>query len=147
MIQDQPHPTENAHSTAVWPLVIADLENIIPTIQRDHETPAHAAFAVHHNKCRDLLRADMLERDRIGRERYGTPLKTHNGRKHLVDAYQEMLDGLVYLRAEIEENTSPPLLFTLADMYNAQFAIAFRMRAVIETADNPPTFGAPEIIE
>lgn len=51
----------------------------------------------------DLVIADMRERDRIGRERYGTPLQTHNGRDALVDAYQEDLDRIVYLRQEIEE--------------------------------------------
>lgn len=47
--------------------------------------------------------ADMQERDRLGRERYGTPLQPHNGRDALVDAYQEALDLVVYLRQAIEE--------------------------------------------
>lgn len=50
----------------------------------------------------DLVIADMQERDQIGRERYGTPLQVDNGRDHLVDAYQEALDLVVYLRTEIE---------------------------------------------
>lgn len=45
----------------------------------------------------------MKERDRVGRERYGVPLQAGNGRKALVDAYQEALDQVVYLRQEIEE--------------------------------------------
>ena len=51
----------------------------------------------------ELVREDMLERDRIGRERYGTPLQAHNGRDALIDAYQEVLDLAVYLRQVIEE--------------------------------------------
>lgn len=51
----------------------------------------------------DLVIADMKERDHVGRERYGTPLQTHNGRDPLVDAYQEALDLVVYLRQAIEE--------------------------------------------
>lgn len=51
----------------------------------------------------ELVIKDMQERDEVGRERYGTPLQTNNGRDHLVDAYQELLDQAVYLRAEIEE--------------------------------------------
>lgn len=47
----------------------------------------------------------MQERDRIGRERYGTPLQAHNGRDALVDAYQEALDLVVYLRQAIAERT------------------------------------------
>lgn len=51
----------------------------------------------------DLVIADMRERDAVGRERYGTPLQAHNGRDALVDAYQEALDLVVYLRQCIEE--------------------------------------------
>ena len=50
-----------------------------------------------------LVIADMADRDRVGRERYGTPLQPHNGRDALVDAYQECLDMVVYLRQAIEE--------------------------------------------
>lgn len=53
--------------------------------------------------CWDLVMADMAARDRLGRERYGTPLQAGNGRDALVDAYQEALDQAVYLRKEIEE--------------------------------------------
>lgn len=51
----------------------------------------------------DLVIADMKDRDKVGRERYGTPLQTNNGRDTLLDAYQEALDLVVYLRQEIEE--------------------------------------------
>ena len=51
----------------------------------------------------DLVVADMQERDRIGRQRYGTPLQPGNGRDALVDAYQEALDLAVYLRQAIAE--------------------------------------------
>lgn len=51
----------------------------------------------------DLVMADMEERDRVGRARYGTPLQTHNGRDALVDLYQELLDAVVYIRQVIEE--------------------------------------------
>lgn len=51
----------------------------------------------------DLVIADMRERDGVGQARYGTPLQAHNGRDALVDAYQEALDLVVYLRQAIEE--------------------------------------------
>jgi len=51
----------------------------------------------------ELVVEDMQERDRVGRQRYGTPLQPHNGRDALVDAYQEALDLAVYLRQRIEE--------------------------------------------
>lgn len=51
----------------------------------------------------DLVIADMRERDHVGRQRYRTPLQANNGRDALVDAYQEALDLVVYLRQAIEE--------------------------------------------
>lgn len=51
----------------------------------------------------DRVIEDMRERDRVGRERYGTPLQSHNGRDGLVDLYQELLDAVVYIRKEIAE--------------------------------------------
>lgn len=54
----------------------------------------------------DLVMIDMKERDTVGRERYGTPLQPFNGRDALVDAYQEALDLVVYLRQAIWERDS-----------------------------------------
>lgn len=51
----------------------------------------------------DLVVEDMRARDALGRVRYGAPLQAFNGRDQLVDAYQEVLDLAVYLRAAIEE--------------------------------------------
>ena len=50
-----------------------------------------------------LVMADMQARDSEGRRKYGTPLQPFNGRDALVDAYQEALDLVVYLRQAIEE--------------------------------------------
>lgn len=55
----------------------------------------------------ELVMADMAARDAVGRERYGTPLQSFNGRDALVDAYQEALDQVVYLRQAIEERGGP----------------------------------------
>lgn len=51
----------------------------------------------------DLVIADIEERKRLGIERYGVALQPHNGRDALVDHYQELLDGVKYIRQEIEE--------------------------------------------
>lgn len=51
----------------------------------------------------DLVMTDMQYLDAEGRRKYGTPLQAHNGRDALVDAYQEALDLVVYLRQAIEE--------------------------------------------
>ena len=51
----------------------------------------------------DLVIEDMTARDQAWRKKYGTPLQAGNGRDSLVDAYQEALDLVVYLRNEIED--------------------------------------------
>ena len=45
-----------------------------------------------------LVIKDMADRDNLGKAKYGIPLRSHNGRDALVDAYQEVLDMSVYLR-------------------------------------------------
>lgn len=50
-----------------------------------------------------LVRADLEERERLGVERYGTPLRAHNGRDGLMDLYEELLDAACYARQLIEE--------------------------------------------
>lgn len=50
-----------------------------------------------------LVMRDMIDRDQSGREKYGVPLKAHNGRDTLLDAYQEALDLAVYLRTALYE--------------------------------------------
>ena len=53
---------------------------------------------------------DMKDRDDVGKAKYGMPLERGNGRDHLVDAYQESLDLLVYLRAANEHTLVRPVL-------------------------------------
>ena len=56
-----------------------------------------------HPAVWDLVLRDIAERDKAGAAKYGTRLQPHNGRRPLVDAYQEALDLVVYLRQEIYE--------------------------------------------
>lgn len=46
---------------------------------------------------------DVRERIAVGTKKYGTPLQANNGRDALVDAYQEALDLVFYLRQAIVE--------------------------------------------
>ncbi len=91
-VVDQPPPTPRPDLIPVWEHVISDFKLRFEW----HETMDGGGplYAVEH------ALNDMRERDQVGRERYGTPLTTNNGRDHLVDAYQELLDGAVYLKAE-----------------------------------------------
>lgn len=47
---------------------------------------------------------DLLSRAEVGFKRYGTYLAPFNGRSNLLDAYQENLDLIKYLRNEIWEH-------------------------------------------
>ncbi len=50
-----------------------------------------------------LVVRDLKDRRNAGIARYGTPLRAHNGRNALIDAYQEALDLCVYLRQALTE--------------------------------------------
>lgn len=50
---------------------------------------------------------DLEERLQLGISRYGQPLRAFNGRDSLRDAYEEVLDALVYLRTAMFEIEHP----------------------------------------
>ena len=54
----------------------------------------------------DKVVTDLARRAEVGLRKYGTELKSHNGRDALTDAYQEALDLCMYLRQAIEERDS-----------------------------------------
>lgn len=56
-----------------------------------------------HPAVWDMVMEDIKERDQKGIQTYGTRLQPFNGRDALVDAYQEALDLVVYLRQAIYE--------------------------------------------
>lgn len=51
----------------------------------------------------DLVKIDLDRRAFVGEQKYGEKLKAFNGRDALMDAYQEALDLVCYLRQAIEE--------------------------------------------
>ena len=55
------------------------------------------------NPILGMVLADLTNRALEGTAKYGEPLKAHNGRNPLWDAYQEALDLAMYLRQAIEE--------------------------------------------
>lgn len=71
----QPPPTAG-EGEAVWPLVFNSKALVIA----------------------ELVKADMRARHELGITRYGTPLRVWNGRDAVIDAYQEALDLIVYVR-------------------------------------------------
>jgi len=58
----------------------------------------------------------MEERRQLGIDRYGMPLQRDNGRDHLADAKQELLDAAVYLWAAGRESTAMAILWDLEDL-------------------------------
>lgn len=51
----------------------------------------------------DRVVLDLKARDIVGKIKYGTSLKTNNGRNSLMDAYQEALDLCMYLKQRLME--------------------------------------------
>jgi len=68
-----------------------------------------------------LVIKDMVERDIFGAEKYRTRLQPGNSRDALMDAYQEALDLVVYLRAAIYERDNPTAKKSLAVEIPAEF--------------------------
>lgn len=86
----QPPPVRREGQEEVWPLLA--------------ETLRQCAFMSPDRSTWLAVAADCEARSALGRERYGTPLTTNNGRDALVDAYQEALDGLFYLTQYCRES-------------------------------------------
>lgn len=51
----------------------------------------------------DEVVIDLCKRKDMGTAKYGTPLRTNNGRSALLDAYQEALDLCIYLKQLLME--------------------------------------------
>ena len=82
-------------------------ENLMTAISNpraNHSRPEPPPIANDNPSIHDLVVADIEDRKQFGLEKYGTTLQAGNGRRSLVDAYQEILDLAVYLRQHIEEN-------------------------------------------
>lgn len=91
LIEDQPPPQPSQGD--LWQLLIDEMRQ-------------HTAS---YNLVANYTIKNMEERRRLGIERYGTPVQPFNGRDALVDAYQESLDLLVYLKqCECEMGESDP---------------------------------------
>lgn len=76
---------------------------LAPAIERRHAEIQPDPSPNQHPAVWPLVMVDMAGRDKLGRERYGTPLQPHNGRDALRDAYEEALDLAVYLRTAMYE--------------------------------------------
>lgn len=114
-IQDQPPPKPN------------DAPAILDLVRRDIEASDH--------RMSGIAAKDALVRDKIGRERYGTPLQAGNGRDALVDAYQEAQDQTAYLRQAREELTSRDMRTAVGFLYLRSLNLMLDLRGLIAERD------------
>lgn len=54
---------------------------------------------------------DIEARIRLGERKYGTRLKSHNGRDAMLDLYQEVLDGINYSKQLVIEGRDDDTFF------------------------------------
>ena len=66
-----------------------------------------------------MVREDLVTREQIGVERYGTALQPNNGRDALRDAYEEALDLACYLRQAIAERRREDVEAAVTDVHRA----------------------------
>lgn len=72
-------------------------------IERERQEDSQPLPTGDGDKVFPELIKDIEARRQLGINRYGTELKTNNGRKALQDAYEEILDLAVYLKQELME--------------------------------------------
>ena len=76
----------------------------------------------------DEVISDLSKRSEMGKNKYGTLLKTNNGRNSLMDLYQELLDACMYIKQKLMEEVVDDSCDLTFDVY--------QMRAM-ETAVYP----------
>lgn len=69
------------------------------------------------------LRDDLTARSDMGAKKYGTVLRTNNGRKAIVDLYQELLDAAMYaMQARLEGDSDAGAYVESLLSFSAQVA-------------------------
>ncbi len=112
----EPMPTHNS-SASMHDLVIRDLAT---TTSLDLQT------------TRAVI-ADVEARKAFGLSKYGTILQAGNGRDATMDAYQESLDLLVYLKQDLIESNITAHADELRCAYHETLKIALTLRRRLET--------------
>lgn len=110
-------------------------ESYVPTKTRegDQVLPTGGGQCV-----QDLVIAEMLESKAVGRRRYGSVLRTFNGRRSIQDVAEEVRDLHVYLtqvRAEAEADRD-----TLVEVAAARVAQEYQRMTTEEVVDSPEGF-------
>lgn len=111
---EQPMPIIHANQDSVQDMVIADIK-----------AKSSGATAM-------ALVIDIEARKQIGLIKYGTLLQAFNGRDALVDAYQETLDLMQYLRQGIAEVPCDGL----NSMFDQILDIALELRGMLDEREH-----------
>lgn len=116
----QPKPTENNNSVIVWDRLRQELTKQLTSYEYD------------------LLIHDLENRVDMGKEKYGTVLKSHNGRDALLDSYEELQDALFYLKqVDIEDNAGlkPEEKNIIPDMIYSVSLVAVKLKELIRNKE------------
>lgn len=70
--------------------------------RRDGDQPLPPPVPDGETDAQSLVMRDIADRRQVGISRYGAALQTWNGRDNLLDLYEELLDGAIYARNEME---------------------------------------------
>lgn len=125
-VQPEPAPVLS-DGLPLWPEVVQDWAKSYGILTR--KSPLLESIS---DECMRL----MAERDKFGQAKYGTSLRTNNGRDMLVDAVQESLDLLVYSRGMVqEEKCSDDRKEELAVLYNEAGRMLFLLVGFAMTKD------------
>jgi hypothetical protein len=109
-LQDEHHSdcpaiaTGKCHYQSYYPKPVGyDAASTQPKPTGNGQDVAVRAAEVLRNFGYDKIAEDIEARIRLGEKKYGTRLKSHNGRDAVLDLYQELLDSLNYaMQCDIE---------------------------------------------
>jgi len=85
----------------------------------------------------DIVLTDIRERMETGRLRYGTYLRTHNGLDAAQDAYEELIDAVLYTKQAMLERTD-----LAAEVERLQAQVAALSKLVEVMRDAMPAYTA-----
>lgn len=90
-----PEPPPEPGNADIWPLVIEDLMADVANAKNRGDIVAVENIM--------SVMMDIVARVKMGEAKYGTVLQANNGRNALLDAYQERIDELIYMRQALKE--------------------------------------------
>lgn len=119
--------TDNRLAAIPQPAPTGEGEIVLTSAVRHIAEMLEAGFGADRQRSLVWVRDDLCARARMGKEKYGTFLRTHNGRDPIVDQYQEVLDALMYSRQSRDEGDTEGSLF-----FETYLHIAERIATLIQ---------------